>query len=660
MVFHADRSAWIADPQRLWSLFDRRSPLERSALRKEHMKLVPMPRSLARLSLVLAVALIFSSGSPLPAGEVHLKADTLLVISSPDWRQAANEMKASDLGQFIADPEIRRILDNVGKGAKEMMKGTIKEEVAGRPEAGDLDPAMIEKTISMISEFIPKYCGALCTQMTGRMMIAFGLDMNPAMPIPVPNLVIEFGGTDEIAALNGEVLDFAAASDEGMSRNSFELNGYQMQSVEADGFALFIGRNEDRFIIGLNRASLEDYLTACEAGTVRLGAQPFYQQAKAAVGAGSIQLFHQTKPIWDMAMALGSMMPPTEGEPSPAEMINSMGLNQFQGFAMGVNWSAEGVRSKNFFGINGRNGLMRLIPSENQSLAPPPFAPSEAISATTARVELSQLIPMIEDLMKMGPEGEMAEFDAGLATFEEFAGVSLKTLLSDLEGTIFMATPAGSAGLNPMGMMMGGGGSLDLGFALKLKSKDRFVQLLTNMQNPEITQGLLSKEEVSGRDLWSMDLPMMPVPLEVTMSFDGDWMLMGTSRKFMTDAFKRADGEARLATNTAYQKALAAVGGDSGMMVKYEDVGTTLSQMADMIRPMLGMVPMFVPDLGAQPELLFFFDPANIPSSATIQKYYGVSVQRCSVTSGGLLVEQWMPRKSGKKEEKKPKSGSVF
>ncbi len=153
---------------------------------------------------------------------------------------------------------------------------------------------------------------------------------------------------------------------------------------------------------------------------------------------------------------------------------------------------------------------------------------------------------------------------------------------------------------------------------------------------------------------------MMPVPLEVTMSFDGDWMLMGTSRKFMTDAFKRADGEARLATNTAYQKALAAVGGDSGMMVKYEDVGTTLSQMADMIRPMLGMVPMFVPDLGAQPELLFFFDPANIPSSATIQKYYGVSVQRCSVTSGGLLVEQWMPRKSGKKEEKKPKSGSVF
>ena len=71
-----------------------------------------------------------------------------------------------------------------------------------------------------------------------------------------------------------------------------------------------------------------------------------------------------------------------------------------------------------------------------------------------------------------------------------------------------------------------------------------------------------------------------------------------------------------------------------------------ISQTLDMFRPVVGMLPMFVPTLAQEPELGFLFDPSILPSSATVQKYFGETASRTRIVEGGMISESWAPSKS--------------
>ena len=211
--------------------------------------------------------------------------------------------------------------------------------------------------------------------------------------------------------------------------------------------------------------------------------------------------------------------------------------------------------------------------------------------------------------------------------------------------------------MNPMAMMMGGGAGLDLSFALKLNSKDRFEKLFTMLANPEMTQGMISKQAVSGREVWAANIPMGPMPIQLAVAFEKDWLIFGTGVETLKKAFAQTDSGQSLAGNAAYQGIMSKVGGMNGMHIQFADQGKVLSQTLDAFRPMVGMLPMFVPELAQQPDLLFLFDPTILPSSTTIQKYFGDQASSTRIVAGGIMMDTWAPSKTAPKKpdaEKKP------
>ena len=610
------------------------------------MKVSPFLRSAAgvgRVTLAVLAACVFAgSASNVEAADGHLNEGTVFVVSTDNWGSMRSSMDASDQGRFLNDPEIRRIRDSLEKGFMALIDSKMKEQMANVPEGVDA-----EKMQAVAKDAMAKLVGygtSLCSGMKGRVALSLGILNDPSLPAPI-NLVFEFGGNDEIHAKNQELLDLILSTSEGQAaRTSFEAHGYKFNGVHQMGMGVFVGRKGDRFIAGLHQAGLNDYLAALEAGTVRLGNDPFYKSATAAVGNGSVKSFLNMQPVWGMAMGMLAGVPVGEGEPSPMAVMQALGVTGFQGMASAGQCSATGTGQKTFIGMQGRSGLMRLVPTENKSLAPPPFAPNAVLSSTSMRLELSQILKLVRDVMVIAPTADRDEFEGGLAGVKEMLGFSVEELLSDLEGTVFYATPAGGPPPNPMAMMMGGGAGLDQSIALKLASKERFLQLINKFADPQISQGMVTKQAVEGREVWAVTLPMAPIQLAIAI--EKDWLLIGTGVETMKKAFARADSDQGLATNAGYQGMVQKVGGSTGMMVTYKDSGKMISQTLDMFRPVVGMLPMFVPTLAQEPELGFLFDPSILPSSATVQKYFGETASRTRIVEGGMISESWAPSKS--------------
>ena len=619
------------------------------------MRLRPSPR--ARLILA-CLAAVSTATAGLRADDVHLADSTIVVCSTGDVKAMKAALEASDTGRLLADPEIRRIGENLKKGFAGLMEKGMKEAAASAPEG--TDPAVLQAKMTAFLDLGKSYLDALCADMSGRAAFSLGIAMDPALPTPVPSLIIEFGGTDRLHAMHGQLVDAMVALSEGEGKKTeFTAGGFQFTGMEENGMGLFFGRKGDRFVIGSHRAGLADYITAWEAGTERLGAQPFYKSAFAATGTGQMNCFVGLAPLWTMALGMMAGMPVAEGEPNPAAILQSLGLTDIQGMAGTATWTPQGASSRSFIAIAGRRGLLRLIPSENLALALPPFAPAEVVAANTTRLELSQLLNVVRDLMALAPEAERTEFEAGLTQAQQMLGSTVDELLGDLEGTVFTATPSDAAPMNPMAMMMGGGAGLDFSIALRLKAKERFQKLLTTLGNPEITQGMMTKSEIAGREVWSMMVPMGAAPMQFAFAVDGEWLIIGTGSEPMRKAFERADAGTSLGTNEGYNGLVQRLGGATGMMIGYTDTGKSLSQWLDMVRPILGMVPMFVPDLAQNPETLFLFDVANLPSGALLQKYLGATVTRGRVTEGGLLFDAWSPTKSAPKTEEAKPAGAA-
>lgn len=615
------------------------------------------PSSCARL--FLACLLAASAAAPgLRADDLHLAGDTVFVISTGDAKAMQTALESSDVGRLLADPEMRRITDNLKKGFAGLMEKGMQEAAASAPEG--TDPAALQAKMKAFLDLGKGYFDALCEDMSGRAAFSLGIAMDPTLPTPVPNVLIEFGGTDRLHAMHGQLIDSMLALDEGGAKKAeFAAGGFQFLGMEEEGLGLYIGRKGERFVIGTHRGGLTDYITAWEAGTERLGAQPFYKNAIAATGSGQLNLFVALTPLWNLATGMAAGMPVEEGQPNPMAMVQSLGLTDVQGISLSASWTPQGASSRSFISMNGRRGLLRLVPTENLALAIPPFAPADVISANTLRLELSQILNVIRDGMALAPEASRTEFEAGLVQAQAMLGSSVDELLGDLEGTVFNASAADAAPMNPMAMMMGGGMGMDLSYAFRLKSKERFQKLFATLADPAgVTQGMLTKQDISGREAWSMVVPMGAAPMQLAFAIDGEWLIVSTGTEGIRKSFERADSGTNLAGNAAYNGLVQRLGGATGMMIGYTDTGKSAAQGIEMLRPILGMIPLFVPDLQQSPELLFVFDPANLPSGALFEKYLGATVSRARVTEGGLFIDAWAPTKSAPKAEE-PKTGGT-
>lgn len=639
---------------------------------------------------MLFVSLLLTAGSsPADAGGDRLGKYSVVVWTVDDWQAEREQGQDTDYARFFNEPSVQAIAERLISGIGELVSGGLEEQ----PEMMD-DLTMIWEHLSNLGE-----------QMTGEFVLGVGYRMD--MGMPMPDMIVDFHGPAEFGVVHQEMLTkiqtmIEAGGGPPASKRKFSIGDVEFSGIEAmPGVGLYIGQFEDHHLIGTSKNGLEEYLAEGDTAVgERFNSTRIYKLAQTHLKRGTSHGFFNMDALWNLLpmldMALGGSEPgfgepsedgdlhplpgqdpsPSEPEMKPSKIIAALGLEAISGIASSGYIEEGGVGNDIVVGLEGRPGITGLIPQANSDITIPAFVPEGTIGLSLMKYDLSNIfdigISIGAMLQGSDPEEMAAEMEAGLQMAKMTTGVDVMELIDSIEGTLCAFTPprkTGEPAFDPMAMMMGGGApSFPFVIGLKLANRGAFDNLMDSVGRPEMMGAALQKDEFMGRDLWSFD-PLGDVPPEFagegpsvlpSWCVEGDWLIFSTAAEEVQAALRLVDGEggSPFGSDKRTAAAFAKVKATQGNGISMSNVGENLSQAADLLRPLLGLIPLIAPDLASDENMLFLFDPENIPESELFRKYFGWQASRTSIVEGGLRMytfsEQVSEAADSSQEKKEP------
>lgn len=639
--------------------------------------------------MLFASLLLTTGSSPADAGGDRLGKYSVVVWTVDDWQAEREQGQDTDYARFFKEPSVQAIAERLISGIGELVSGGLEDQ----PEMTD-DLTMIWEHLSNLGE-----------QMTGEFVLGVGYRMD--MGMPMPDMIVDFHGPAEFGVVHQEMLTkiqtmIEAGGGPPASKRKFSIGDVEFSGIEAmPGVGLYIGQFEDHHLIGTSKNGLEEYLAEGDTAVgERFNSTRIYKLAQTHLKRGTSHGFFNMDALWNLLpmldMALGGSEPgfgepsedgdlhplpgqdpsPTFSEMKPSKIIAALGLEAISGMASSGYIEEGGVGNDIVLGLEGRPGIIGLIPQANSDITIPAFVPEGTIGLSLMKYDLSNIfdigISIGAMLQGSDPEEIAAEMEAGLQMAKMTTGIDVMELIDSIEGTFCVFTPprkTGEPAFDPMAMMMGGGApSFPFVIGLKLANRRAFDKLMESIGRPEMMGAALQKDEFMGRDLWSFD-PLGDVPPEFagegpsvlpSWCVEGDWLIFSTAAEEVQAALRLIDGEggAPFGSDKRTAAAFAKVKATQGNGISMSNVGENLSQAADLLRPLLGLLPLIAPDLASDENMLFLFDPENIPESELFRKYFGWQASRTSIVEGGLRMytfsEQVSEAADSSQEKKEP------
>lgn len=638
--------------------------------------------------MLFASLLLTAGSSPADADGDRLGKYSVVVWTVDDWQAEREQGQDTDYARFFNEPSVQAIAERLISGIGELVSGGLEEQ----PEMMD-DLTMIWEHLSNLGE-----------QMTGEFVLGVGYRMD--MGMPMPDMIVDFHGPAEFGVVHQEMLTkiqtMIEAGGAPASRRKFSIGDVEFSGIEMmPGVGLYIGQFEDHHLIGTSKNGLEEYLAEGDTAVgERFNSTRIYKLAQTHLKRGTSHGFVNMDALWNLTpmldMAIGGSasefgepsvdgdLPPLPGQdPSPSEpemkpskIIAALGLEAISGIASSSYIEEGGVGNDIVMGLEGRPGITGLIPQANSDITIPAFVPEGTIGLSLMKYDLSNIFDIGISIAAMldgsDPEEIAAEMEAGLQMAKMTTGVDVMELIDSIEGTLCFFTPprkTGEPAIDPMAMMMGGGApSFPVVLGLKLANRGAIDKLMGSLGRPEMMGAALQKDEFMGRDLWSFD-PLGDVPPEFagegpsvvpSWCVEGDWLIFSTAAEEVQAALRLIDGEggAPFGSDKRTAAAFAKVMATQGNGISMSNVGENLSQAADLLRPLLGLLPLIAPDLASDENMLFLFDPENIPESELLRKYFGWQASRTSIVEGGLRMytfsEQVSEAADSSQEKKEP------
>jgi len=607
---------------------------------------------------LIAVSSLIGFTDQAQAGGGKLGKYSVLVYSVDDWQAERDQYKDSDIAQFLQEPSIQKIGERLAAGIGALVAVGLVD-----------DPEAKEKL-----ESFWEHLSSMSDQMTGEFVFGVGYQMDPLMGIPMPDLVLDFHGPAEFGAIHNnflsmlkEVLEEAGAQ---APMRTFSIGDIEFTGIEQmPGVGIFVGQFEDHHVIGTNKMSLEQYLAEGETAVgERFDSTRIFQLAQTHLRRGSSRIYFNLDALWNLIPMLdmfagggGPPEPGFDGEDGdtfadafkPSKIIDVIGFETISGFASRGYYTEDGIGADAIVGIEGRKGVLGIIPAANSDISIPGFVPEGTSSFSLIRLELSKIFDIIISIgstfNQQDPEEMAAEIEAGLEELKLQTGIDVMELVDSIEGSICSYTPpmdASTSAFNPMAAMMGGASTPPMVICAKLRDRGPWEKLMESLAGPEMMGPAIEQQEFLGRNLWSFD-PLGDVPPEFAgggssvipaWTMDGDWLIFSTSVDDVKAAQRLLDDEGGEAFGSDKRTAamMAKIKSTQGWSISMTHLGQNLSQAADIFRPLVGMLPLMIPDIASNEELLFLFDPENIPESALLNKYFGWVASRYSIVEGGI------------------------
>jgi len=602
-----------------------------------------MKRTSLCLSLALALALLLPGNAAVAPAEKLLPADTLVMLTIPDWERAAAAAKDIPFAQLWRDPAMKPFV--------EKFEQKLRELIGEQEKNFEKDWAEFKPLIS------------------GQVTFAVMRGDWQGDPATEPELAFLLDVKDQAKQLK----DFIERCEK---RDADAGKTIQRETVRGVKFARtlakeapkqdddapakkksqpYVGQSGSLLLLSESTKALEKILARQDGAGAGLDETPEFERARTTVGRDA-HAFGWIN-VKGFAAVLAKMPAPQQaGNPlaiAPGRILDALGLSGLDGVVMAARQLPEGTQVELFIQAPQarRKGLVSLLAPEPKEAGPLPTVGGDVSKFTRVRLDGQKAFAALERIITdLNPQM------AGILTLMiENVGKD-KDPNFDLRKQVFGNLGADFVTIQkaPRGTAVGDLSSPPTLFLVGSPKPEALLQALLTI-NP-----LPPKErEFLGRKIYSLaPLPGLPAPGGkggMSFSTTGGYLAVATDAAMLEEALR---GEAQgkpLSDVPGLAEAGQKVGGFNTGWFAYENQTETLRLLLESLRKDPGALEkMFASPLAgagaplpALQPLKNLVDFSLLPPFEAIAKYFGYTVQATTGTPEGISFKSFLPVPAG-------------
>ncbi len=588
--------------------------------------------------ILAAIGLISNADAATSASALEslLPAETVLLIAAPEYASAKKHFKASALGKFWDSAEFRPFRKKFADGFEANVLVRIEEELA-------VDFERFEEMAN------------------GPVALAVVLEQDISTQ---PSLLFLLDAGRKTFTLRRTLSQLERDwKKEGHEVSETEIGGVDFATVSDpdSDVKVHFGRVGAQLIIGTGANHIEGVLNRLNGKVdgALIGNTAFAMDRNVLLNEADIYMWADFGRF--IPQLLDNVPFGAELGIDFSEVVGSLGFNELGTSAITYRDRPDGVHLNMFFGLpeSKRKGLFNLLNTRLADASPPVFVPTDVVTYTRWRADLSDAWSNFEKLLlELSPDvANVVEFTVGLLGKDKDSKFDFKKkfLANFGDDLIFYQMPPKDLSLSSLGS-----GSM----VALVKSPDpegliQGIGAIPGILPPPLNEAELKPRKLGKNTAYSFGLIELPDPStgelvesEVLFSVKEGYLAISND---LDQLLALLDGKKQHALTKRERLAMAAtvVGGtDSGFFsyqndrVMIRSVVDTLSANADQLGMIFSMIPMEGLD---EVSLNDWLDFSLLPEGEVIAKYFDFTVYGASNDERGFTLKMFSPRPQGLK-----------
>lgn len=598
----------------------------------------------ACLGVAFALLLALPVRAAIPPAEKLLPADTLVVLTVPDWDKTAAAAKDFSLAQLWRDPAM--------KPFTEKFETKLRELVGQEDKHFERDWA----------EFKPLVGG----------QVTLGVIRNDwqGEPNTGPDVVVLLDVKDKDKQLKAFIEKCEKRdADAGKTIQRETVRGVKFartvkaKNEDADGKKKsqpYVGQSGSLLLLSESTKALEKVLARQDGAGAGLDEDPVFERARSTVGRDA-QAFG-----WVNVKAFTGVLAklpagPQDGNPlgvAPGRMLDAIGLGSVEGLALAARQTGEGTHVEFFVQSPQakRKGLLTILTPEAKQAGPLPSVGGDVSKFTRVRLDGQKAFAAVERILTdLNPQmaGVVMLMLENVGKDKDPNFDLRKQLFGNLGADFVTVQKA------PRGTALA---DLKSPPTLYLVGSPKPEALLTALRT--VSPLPPTEREFLGRKIYTLALmPGLGAPAggkgQLVLSTTGGYLAVATDAAMLEEVLRGAEGQGKpLSEVPGLADAAQKVGGFNTGWFQYDNQGETLRLLLDTLKKdPQALEQMFaspVPTPGANLAPLKAFkeiaDFSLLPPFEAIAKYFSFTVQSATGTPEGISFKSFVPVPAGLKK----------
>ncbi len=635
------------------------------------MKTDPKKMSLRFIGAgLIALAVAASTAwAATPAPEELLPADTLAVVTVPNWSQAQAKYRDWPLHKLWTDPSMKAFREKFDtKFTDEFLKPLEKQLGVKLGDYKNLAQGQV--TLAVIGA--PN--GDTEAPPAVLLLVDAGAKSD-ALKTNLANLKkhwIETGRAVKTTQIRGQAFDSFVVSKEELSNTLDKIFPAGADEEKAQGpaeekpadkkFEIFVGQSEGLLIAGNSEKAIEKVLIRRGGGSVpSLAEKAAFATSRGAMFRNAFAYgWFDLKTVFDLVGKAQQPGAAQGGLPqfNIGKLLEVLGINGLQALAFDLRELENGLLVE--FQLNvpeaERKGIFKILSAESKNASPPPFVPADVVKFSRWRINLQKAWASTEAMIT-----EISPASAGvLKMIIENAGKD-KDPNFDLRRNLIgnLGDDVISYEKNPRTFSLADLQSPPSLFLIGSPQPDQLAAALKSLSflmPPQMTK--LAEREFLGRKIYSFSLPTMAPGANgqveernISYAASGSYVAISTDPGLLEEYLRSTGGSGKSLRETPGLAAAAQkVGGMDTGFFGYENQRESMRAVVEAMKNNAGKIP---PLSGASPltgklaeseaKLTQWFDFSLLPAYDRIAKYFFFDVYSSSATARGLSLQFYSP-----------------